>query len=366
MGNRIRVGIVGASVTPGGSGWGAQAHVPALQALPDPYELKAVCTAHEQTAKASAAAFGAELAFADFELMVERPDIDLIVVTVRAPQHYGLTMQSLEAGKATFCEWPLGANLSEAQAMADLAGTARLPTLVGLQARSDPTIRAARELIAGGYVGTVLVANMSYFTSGVYQRGKGRLWQAWRQNGANPLTIIGGHSMDIVRYVVGDFSDVAAHVTTQTRQWIDTEHGHPIDVDSPDTIGVVARTHGGAEATMQIATVPTGASELRLEIYGTAGRLVLSADNVNQGPTKLHGAEGKDALAPLPIPDKFNLAPASLSNPARNVAEAYVRYAQARAEDQPCNPNFDAALGMHRFIDAIERSSDEGVTLRLP
>ena len=48
------MGIVGATVTQGGSGWGANAHVPALKALPD-YELTAVCTAHEETAKASAA-----------------------------------------------------------------------------------------------------------------------------------------------------------------------------------------------------------------------------------------------------------------------------------------------------------------------
>ena len=64
MADKIRVGIVGATVTPGGSGWGANAHVPALQTLPG-YELKAVCTAHADTAKASAEKFGAGLAFHD-------------------------------------------------------------------------------------------------------------------------------------------------------------------------------------------------------------------------------------------------------------------------------------------------------------
>src|SRR6516165_10524749 len=71
----IRVGIVGATVTPGGSGWGANAHVPALNALPA-YELKAVCTAHAETARASAAAFGAELAFHHFDDMIAHPDVD--------------------------------------------------------------------------------------------------------------------------------------------------------------------------------------------------------------------------------------------------------------------------------------------------
>ena len=62
MADPIRVGIVGATVTTGGSGWGANAHVPALDALPD-YQLVAICTAHEDTAQASAARFGAALAF---------------------------------------------------------------------------------------------------------------------------------------------------------------------------------------------------------------------------------------------------------------------------------------------------------------
>src|SRR5437879_12679205 len=78
MTDKIRVGIVGATVTQGGSHWGANAHVPALKALPN-YELKAVCTSHEDTAKASAAAFGAERAFHRFSDMAAHPEVDLIV-----------------------------------------------------------------------------------------------------------------------------------------------------------------------------------------------------------------------------------------------------------------------------------------------
>ena len=360
MSDRIRVGIVGATVTVGGSGWGAHAHVPALTSLPD-YELKAVCTAHEETAKASAAAFGAELAFADFDQMLAHPEIDLVAIVVRVPQHHELTMKALRAGKATFCEWPLGADLAEAQDMADLARASALPTLVGLQARSDPWVRAARELIDAGYVGDVLLAHLSVILSGQYVRGKGRLWQSQRKNGANPLTIQGGHGIDAARYVLGEFGAIAARVTTQTRQWLDSDSGHTIDVDAPDTVGVLARTQRGAEVAIQVATVPTAAPGFRLEIFGTAGRLVLTTDgNVSTGPNTLLGAKGKDDLAELPIPSRLILAPASLADarPSVNVAQAYVRFAEDRAAGRTTDPDFDTALGMHRLIDAIERSAN--------
>src|SRR5436309_13275306 len=99
MTNKIRVGIVGATVTQGGSGWGANAHVPALKSLPG-YELKAVCTAHEETARASASAFGAELAFHDADTMVAHPEVDMVSVVVRVPGHRALVDKAIRAGKA--------------------------------------------------------------------------------------------------------------------------------------------------------------------------------------------------------------------------------------------------------------------------
>src|SRR5262245_28799339 len=214
MADQIRVGIVGATVTPGGSGWGANAHVPALHALPD-YELKAVCTAHEATAKASAAAFGAELAFHDFGEMVAHPEVDLVSVVVRVPWHHGLVVAALEAGKPVYCEWPLGATLAEAESMANLASARSLRTAVGLQARSDPTLMYARELVEQGYVGELLSASYGSVVQAVTQRGVGRIWQGDRRNGANTLTIAGGHAIDALCFVLGEVEELSARLATR-------------------------------------------------------------------------------------------------------------------------------------------------------
>src|SRR5258705_6244128 len=149
MADKIRVGIVGATVTQGGSGWGANAHVPALKALPD-YQLKAVCTSHEDTAKASAAAFGAERAFHRFSEMAADPDVDLLVVCVRVPGHRELVMAGLQAGKAVLCEWPLGAHLREAEEMAGLAPPRAPENGIRLQGRRRPAIPYASGLLPEG------------------------------------------------------------------------------------------------------------------------------------------------------------------------------------------------------------------------
>ena len=245
MADKIRVGIVGATVTQGGSGWGEHAHVPALKALPN-YELKAVCTSHEDTAKASAAAFGAERAFHRFGDMTAAPDVDLIVVCVRVPGHRDLVMAGLQAGKAVFCEWPLGKNLAEAEEMAGLASRSSLKSAVGLQARSEPAILYARDLIREGYVGEVLTANLTTSAQAQLQRGPGRIWQGVRANGANTLTIAGGHAIDALCAVLGEFAEVSARVSTRIPQWR-TPEGTSVPVDAPDSINVVGRLASGAE-----------------------------------------------------------------------------------------------------------------------
>src|SRR3954468_3368978 len=218
MPDKIRVGIVGATVTQGGSGWGANAHVPAIKLLPE-YELKAVCTSREETAQASKEKFGAELAFHDINDMAAHPDIDLIVVSVRVPWHKDLVMAGLKAGKPVFCEWPLGANLAEAEEMANYAREHSLQTFVGLQGRNDPTIRYAADLVADGYVGRVLTANLHVVGGQVIERGAGRLWQREAKNGANTLTISGGHNIDALCTILGEFTEVQARATTQITEW---------------------------------------------------------------------------------------------------------------------------------------------------
>jgi predicted dehydrogenase len=365
MAARIRVGIVGATVTRGGSGWGANAHVPALHALPQ-YELKGVCTAHPDTARASAEAFGAELAFHNVDEMVAHPDIDLVAVVVRVPGHHELVMKALHAGKSVVCEWPLGATLAEAETMANLASERSLRTAVGLQARSDATWLYARELVQQGYVGEVLSASMSALSQAVTERGPGRIWQGDRRNGANTFTISGGHSIDALCFVLGEFAEVSARMTTKITEWHNTETGETMKVDSPDWISVSGRLEGGAEVSFVVATVPANPSGHRFEIYGREGTLVISGGSANTGPSRLHGARGSDHLEPMDAPDRFTLVPAGTPPGApRNVAQAYVRLASALEVGGPFDPDFGLAVKRHKLLDAIARSSSEGRSVAL-
>jgi len=59
-------------------------------------------------------------------------------------------MRALQSGRAVFCEWPLGANVAEAEQMANLAAERKLRTAVGLQARDGLHVVRAREPVERG------------------------------------------------------------------------------------------------------------------------------------------------------------------------------------------------------------------------
>jgi len=298
--------------------------------------------------------------------MARHPEVDVVAVVVRVPGHRDLVMAGIDAGKAVFCEWPLGANLKEAEEMAGAAKARGVKTIVGLQARSDPAMMYARDLINDGYIGEVLTANLSVISAQALERGAGRIWQGVRSNGANTLTISGGHAIDGMCFVLGEFAEVASRVTTRIKAWKSTETGQDIPVDSPDSISIAGVLESGAEVSVQVAAIPYNPSGTRLEVYGRNGTMVISAPRAfNVGPNVLYVSQGNAPLAEMPAPDKYVVAPEGTPDgPPRNVAQAYARAADAMA-DGGFEVDFDLAVTRHKLIDAMERSYKEGRSIKL-
>ena len=357
--DKLRVGLIGANVN---YGWAPRAHLPALMALPD-IDLVAVCTAHEDTARETAAKYEVPMAFHNHLDMLQRPGIDAVAVLVRVPSHHELTMAALEAGKHVYTEWPLGADLREAEEMAGLARSKGVRTMVGLQARCSPAHLAMKELIEEGYVGEVLSCHMTQFGSGVLSRTSDRTWQRDRTLGANTLTIAFGHTIDALCMCLGEFKDVSAVVSTQVPQWYETDTQRSVDVTSPDNILVSGTLESGAVVSAHVASQPWHGSGFRLEVYGREGTLVLtSQDNAQIGSVRLEGARGAgSALETIPVTSQHRWVPRSVpEGPPYNVAQMWSRFADAIRNDGPVEPDFDLAVRRHRLLDAIQRASDTG------
>src|SRR5580700_3770428 len=299
MAGKIRLGLIGASVR---GTWSSRSHLPAVQASSE-VELTAACTTRADSAEAARQAWGARLAFDDYRKMIASPEIDAVAVVVRVPSHYAPTKAALEAGKHVYCEWPLGRTTAEAAELASLAKARGLVTAVGLQARVNPAMMHMKELVESGYVGEVMAVHVSLMREGVLTRPSHRTWQRDAELGANTLTIANGHTVDAMRFVVGDFTGLSAVVATQAKQWLDTGTNTMLDVTSPDNVLISGRLTNDAVASVHVGAIPFAGSGYRMEIYGRDGALVATGEDSPQlSPVSLQGVAGSNTLAPMPIP----------------------------------------------------------------
>jgi predicted dehydrogenase len=359
--HKIRLGIIGANVH---LGWAPRSHLVVVSSSPD-FELAAVCTTRKETAEESARKFGARLAFHDYREMVARPDIDAVTVAVRVPSHYEPTMAALAAGKHVYTEWPLGQTTAQAVELADKARAMGVQTMVGLQSRASAGIMYMKELVEEGYVGEPVSCHMCLFRAGVLERPSHRTWQRDVSLGANTLTIAAGHSIDAMRFVLGEFDRVSAVISTQVKEWMDIRTREMLPVTSPDNVLINARMASGVVASIHVASIPYAGGGFRMELYGTEGTVVAVCDDSPQlQEVRLEGTRKGKRLEPLDVPARFIEVPEGtpLGEPF-NVAQMYQRFARAIRSGRGSEPNFATAVELHRLIDKIRESADRGSAL---
>jgi predicted dehydrogenase len=117
--------------------------------------IQAVATSRPESAKKAEEVFKCK-AYSDFHQLVKDPEVDVVIVSVKVPEHLKLTTAAIEAKKHVICEWPLGRNTAEAIQLAELADKHGVKTVVGLQARGSPAFAYIKDLIKEGYIGELL------------------------------------------------------------------------------------------------------------------------------------------------------------------------------------------------------------------
>jgi predicted dehydrogenase len=373
---KIRVGLLGANPE---KGWGTSVHVPAIAALPS-FVLEATGTTRQETAEASAKLFGARLAFGDAQALISHPDVDLVSITVKAPEHYRFAMMALEAGKHVYCEWPLAVSTAQAAAMRDLAASRGLKTAVGLQSRLAPAIMRAHDLLRDGYIGRLTAARMvCSLPGGGGRRSAEGLYVIDKVNGASTLNIQGGHAIDALRYVAGPFAGLSALVLNQFDQVEVIETGEVRPKDAPDQVIISGKLAGGAGVSVMINGGAVAGHGIEMKFFGTEGTISVSAQgglNFQMSELVLQGARRPERqLQVLDIPPGYDpgIIPAGFKGRPPypgvdvprativNVTNLYQRLGQAILEDSPMEPDFATGVSMHELIDAIERASEAGI-----
>lgn len=346
----LRVGIIGASAE---RGWAKASHVPAVQKLAG-LELAAVASGDQRKAEAAARAFGVKRAYGDARDLIRDPEIDVVTVAVKVPDHRELVLAALAAGKHVFCEWPLGRNLAETEEMASAARTAGVRTVLGLQTRANPAAKRAQEIVANGGLGRVLNAR-GYSTTLAFgpKTEAAMVFAEEAENGVTLVTIQGGHTLDFAVELLGPLAAFSAQTTIQYPQIVladGTERARTI----PDHLLVQGRlANGGGALVLEVAGGrPAGRTPFHLEITGEKGELLLkggAARGFQSGRLQL-SLDGEPQTV-----DEGELA--VLPDEAVNVGGLYTALRDDLAQGTRTVVDFDDAVRLAQLVDGVSLSA---------
>lgn len=93
--------------------------------------------------------------YQDFRELLNRKDIDAVVIATPDHWHAAMAVRAAEAGKDIYCEKPLSLTVREGRAMVNAARKYKKVFQTGSMQRSWPEFRQTAELIRNGYIGEV-------------------------------------------------------------------------------------------------------------------------------------------------------------------------------------------------------------------
>src|SRR6478735_3655613 len=241
--------------------------------------LVAVADPHAPAAQELADATGA--AVAALEEIVERPDVDAILICTPTTTHADLIERGARAGKAVFCEKPVDLSSPRIEACLGIVEKAGTPLMIGFNRRFDPNFASLRKRLADGEVGEVeLVTILS------------------RDPGPPPVSYIatsGGlfrdmmiHDLDMARFLLLGDEPVEVHAVGSSL--VDPAIGEAGDVD---TAAVLLKTASGKIAQISNSRRATYGYDQRIEVHGSKG--MLRAGNVHNTTVELATGAGFNA-----------------------------------------------------------------------
>ena len=119
-------------------------------------KVVAVCDVDSVHLDEAVKIFGSDAkGYVDYRTLLERPDIDAVVIGTPDHWHATIAIDAMKAGKDVYCEKPLALTIYEGRKIADTAWKTGRVFQTGSQQRSDGRFRLACELVRNGRIGKV-------------------------------------------------------------------------------------------------------------------------------------------------------------------------------------------------------------------
>jgi predicted dehydrogenase len=256
------IGISGAGVI-------GKLHARALRQV-EGIRLLAVADPAEGAGRALAEETGATW-HADYEAMLARPDVDLVILGTPSGLHAEQTALAASAGKHVVTEKPMATTAADVDRMIAACREAGVTLAVIFQNRFSRETLLLKRAIEAGLLGQPIFGNafVHWRRRPEYYAASGGWRGTWALDGGGALMNQSIHTIDLLQWFIGPATSVSGFAATLT---------HAIEAE--DTACAAVSFANGALGVIQGTTSSDRDWPARVEIVGASGRAVLENGRV--------------------------------------------------------------------------------------
>ena len=321
--------------------------------------------ASPELASQQAKALHFEQSTADWQELVQHPEVEVIDITAPNHLHHPIAIAAMSLAKPVYCEKPLACTLAEAQEMANLAKSKQIPTLVGYNYLQNPLMRTAREIVQSGEIGEPIAFRGVHAEDYMANPLSPYTTRLDASQGGGVLYDLGSHIISLARYVAGPIQEVLGNLTTVVPERPIGETKRKVHVD--DQTHCLVRFENGCVGTLEASWMAWGRKmHLAFELTCTKGTLVFNQEQFNE--LRLYDANqkaGRDGFKTLfsgpehPHYGAFCPAPGhQLGFNELKVIEL-LQLLRALENGNACWPDFTEAFEIQKVLEAVKLSSKE-------
>jgi predicted dehydrogenase len=377
---QIGVGLIG-------FGWLGQAHSRSMQRIRTLFperdfepELAIVSDTVPARVDEAIGSFGYAKGTADWRRVIDDPAVDLVVIAAPNALHVELIEAAAEAGKAVFCEKPVGGTPRQTTHAEWAARRACVITGVGYNYRWAPLVRYAAQLVEEGRLGRITNYRGRFFS--MYGSDPLGLL-SWRfrleEGGHGVTTDLLSHAIDLAHVLVGPIRRVVGTTETFVRERPlpspagGTHYGRGAagdptgEVTNEDYAAMLCEFENGARGSFEAARTLLGPeSQMAFDLYGTDGALAWNLERMNELQLYLATDEPHSGYTTVFGGDRFPYHGRFVPGNANGIGfedlvaiEDY-EFCRSVAEGRPHSPSFEDALAAVSVQAALLRSRESG------
>ncbi len=272
--DEIRVGIIGFGFMGKTHTYGYKTIPLYYNNLPFKIRLVGICNRTLSVAERAKEELDFEFATNNSDDILLNNDIDVVNICTPNIYHKEAVLKALKAGKDVYCDKPLAVSYDETKEIINVLNRCSVITQMALQYRFFPATMRAKELIDEGKIGKIMSFRACYLHSGSVDPNKAIGWkQDKNYGGGGVLFDLGSHVLDIMYYLLGEYSSIFAETKIIYPERPDKE-GNIVKIEADDVAFMLVKMKNGGIGTIEASKIATGTDdELRFEIHGDKGAI---------------------------------------------------------------------------------------------